>query len=69
MNDGNGARNQAGRKRGSRMRRPAGAAAALTAMALASGGCDAGNAVADGLYIGVSDTVAAIVMSILLGER
>ncbi|GMU37391.1 MAG: hypothetical protein KJ057_05350 [Phycisphaerae bacterium] len=51
------------------MCRPAGAAAALTALALASGGCDAGNAVADGLYIGVSDTVAAIVMSILLGER
>ncbi|GIK17827.1 MAG: hypothetical protein BroJett003_27910 [Planctomycetota bacterium] len=49
------------------MRRPASAAAAL--VALASGGCDAGNAVADGLYIGVSDTVAAIVMSILLGER
>lgn len=50
------------------MRRPAGAAA-LAALTLASGGCDAGNAVADGLYIGVSDTVAAIVMSILLGER
>ncbi len=69
MNDRHGARHQAGRRRRSQMCRPAGAAAALTALALASGGCDAGNAVADGLYIGVSDTVAAIVMSILLGER
>lgn len=40
----------------------------LAALAMMVTGCAAGDALIDGLYAGISDTVAAIVSGVLLGS-